>query len=173
MSGLINQVGARSGIIFSGSLLQAGTKTLSGTTGLDYEEGTFSPTPGDGIANAGYSTGDNQTFGTYTRIGNLVYIRGRITLDGSGSVGGGTVAINGLPYVSISRTTGDRGLISCFIYASASVPTNFTGASFSPPDNGRYMYLDAETSSGGRLAYSGTQLGVSGEFWFTGWYLIS
>ena len=48
MSGIINQVGAKSGII-SGTAppptgnLPAGAVTLSGTTGLDYEEGTWTP----------------------------------------------------------------------------------------------------------------------------------
>ena len=65
MSGIINQVGARSGIISGGGAASASTVTLSGTTGLDYEEGNWSPTIGNGSV---YTSGDQN----YTKIGNMV-----------------------------------------------------------------------------------------------------
>ena len=41
MSGIVSQIGARSGILDSGGLPSGGTVTQSGTTQLEYEEGTF------------------------------------------------------------------------------------------------------------------------------------
>ena len=65
MSGIINTVGARSGIISSGGSASAGTVTLSGTTGLGYEEGTFTAT------NASGSPQSQQCI--YTKIGRVVH----------------------------------------------------------------------------------------------------
>jgi len=74
MSGIINQVGARSGTISGGGSTSAGTVTLSGTTGLDYEEGEW------GLTNT-HAPSLQQCI--YTRIGNLVRCSGYFVTNAS------------------------------------------------------------------------------------------
>lgn len=62
----------------------------------DYEEGSWTPvftadTPPTGVT---YSS----RVGTYTKIGNLVYVRCTILLSSKGTGGSGTVYITGLPF---------------------------------------------------------------------------
>ena len=82
MSGLIGQVGARSGVV--------------GTTELDYEEGTFSfsiaTTSGTANLHSSHDTG------TYVKIGSMVHIQGNLGLT-SGSSGTGKLKLT-LPFVS-------------------------------------------------------------------------
>jgi hypothetical protein len=76
----------------------AGTTTSQ--TLLDYEEGTWTPVLSDGTNTATHSL----QAGTYTKIGRMVHIRGRITttsLTGTGTVAG-NIQITGLPYTSSS-----------------------------------------------------------------------
>ena len=86
MSGIINQVGARSWIFSGGGSASAGTVTLSGTTGLDYEEGTWTP---------GHSYADAANSGTYIKIGKKVFIEGWLATTASGSSGN---QFTGLPF---------------------------------------------------------------------------
>jgi len=75
MSGLINQVGSKSGIIGTGSDHRSGafgvTTTQGGTTQLDYEEGTWTPTK---VAVYGFTDGTEVFTGKYIKIGSLVYL---------------------------------------------------------------------------------------------------
>jgi len=90
MSGIINQVGARSGIISGGGSASAGTVTLSGTTGLDYEEGSWTP------AMSGVTFDTGTPTGTYTKIGRLVIAE--LTMDGTTTSGSASSVVTGLPY---------------------------------------------------------------------------
>lgn len=84
MSGIIGQLGARSGVI--------------GYTEIEYEEGTFS-----GVVKLGslpLSAG-GATYWRYTRIGNVVHIWGESTTISKGSATG-NLTITGLPYASVS-----------------------------------------------------------------------
>ena len=58
-------------------------------TSDDYEEGTWTPSLG------GTATYNNQT-GTYTKIGNMVFIRGVMFVNVLGT--GSTTTITGLPF---------------------------------------------------------------------------
>ena len=89
MSGIIGQVGAKSGIISSGGSASAGTVTLAGTTGLDYEEGTWTPT---------YSNASAATSGSYKKIGKKVFIEGWIYADGGAS----GAEFGGLPFSGVA-----------------------------------------------------------------------
>ena len=80
MSGIIGGAGSKSGVI--------------GTTELDYEEGTFTPT-GTGLLTAE---------GTYTKIGNMVSVEGRIATNDTT-----TESFGGLPYTTSTYTSGTVG----------------------------------------------------------------
>ena len=77
MSGLINQVGARSGIVGS---------TTDGTQ-LDYEEGTWTPT------NSSYAP--SSSLGRYVRIGSIVHVWGSFTSNASNT---SSTSWGGLPF---------------------------------------------------------------------------
>lgn len=62
----------------------------------DYEEGTWTPTLGG-------TTTYTQQSGLYTKIGNFVYVTGKITVNTIGT--GSTVLVSGLPFTA-SGTSG-------------------------------------------------------------------
>jgi len=68
----------------------------------DYEEGTWTPSQGAGLTVVGAFTSN----GTYTKVGRLVTIRGKI--DGATSVACSSAGIicGGLPYAVASDTAG-------------------------------------------------------------------
>jgi len=71
----------------------------------DYEEGSWTPTQGAGLTVVGAFT----STGTYTKVGNLVYVSGII--NGATSVsysGGTTIMTGGLPF-TISTASGFAG----------------------------------------------------------------
>jgi hypothetical protein len=80
----------------------------------DYEEGTWTPTLG------GTATYTLQ-HGNYTKVGNLVTVRGHITVNVIGT--GSTYQISGLPFNSSNITAGNpnaSGSISFFVSLSSS-----------------------------------------------------
>ena len=83
MSGLVGQVGARSGIVGS----------TTDSTQLEYEEGTFD------VAHGLIYT----TTGSYTKIGNTVFIRCPIK---TGTIGGLVEFSFNLPFTSASDSGG-------------------------------------------------------------------
>tara|TARA_R110002051_G_scaffold148095_1_gene220702 strand:- start:126 stop:599 length:474 start_codon:yes stop_codon:yes gene_type:complete len=108
MSGIINQVGARSGVI--------------GTTEIDYEEGTFEPTyTATSLTVSGYQDQD----GSYIKIGRLVHFQ--IFLATSGVSGGTTnsLTVTGLPFTSEGFTHYGRPPVS--VGHTASWTTIFPG----------------------------------------------
>jgi hypothetical protein len=93
MSGLIGQVGARSGVVGS----------TTDSTQLDYEEGTWTPIF-DGTGGAPTQSYAHQV-GRYIKIGNVVYATFSCKLATSGiSTGGGTGIVGGLPFNAVSVT---------------------------------------------------------------------
>ena len=65
MSGIVNQVGARSGVI--------------GSIEMDIESGTWTPVQGSKLV----TTGTFNSVGTYTKINNHVWLIGRMWASGS------------------------------------------------------------------------------------------
>jgi len=80
----------------------------------DYESGSFTPTVLFGSNNSG-TTYSSLTGGSYTKIGNVVQVTGRVRLSSKGS-GAGTVAIAGLPFAANQ----DGGLGITFIQNTGS-----------------------------------------------------
>ena len=91
MSGIIGQVGARTGVVGS---------TTDGTQ-LDYEQGTWTPVVTRTSSNP---TGPPSTTAVYTKIGDTVTVVGYIILNGF-SGGSGQWQCS-LPFTNISITTG-------------------------------------------------------------------
>ena len=85
MSGIINSAGSRSGVI--------------GTTELDYEEGTYTPT----LTGSTSGTWTMSTYSTlaYTKIGRTCYVNGQVSPDG-GSLSG-TMSVS-LPFTGSNIT---------------------------------------------------------------------
>ena len=89
--------------------------TMTSQILLDYEEGTWTPVLSDGTNTATHTV----QVGSYTKIGRMVHIKGRLTissLTGSGTVSGG-IRITGLPYTS-ANVANDFGSVK-FGFASA------------------------------------------------------
>jgi hypothetical protein len=76
MSGIIGGAGSKSGVI--------------GTTELDYEEGTWTPSA------VSLASGSPTLTGTYTKIGNFVY--GTIYISGTTTATADTTRFSGLPF---------------------------------------------------------------------------
>ena len=62
----------------------------------DYEEGTFTPGLTDGSNSV---SGDANTGGHYTKVGQLVYVTGHIKIESKGSLSG-VIRISGLPFAT-------------------------------------------------------------------------
>jgi hypothetical protein len=89
--GVGNQSPSNAGIKFPGTAVASSdANTLD-----DYEEGTWSAVVSDGTNNATMGAGGN--IGTYTKIGNMVNIRGYFEISSKGSISGG-LRITGLPF---------------------------------------------------------------------------
>jgi hypothetical protein len=90
---------AGKGIDFSATSHPAG---MTSELLADYEEGTWTPTQGAGLTVVGSFSSN----GTYTKVGRLVTIRGKV--DGSTSVActSGGIICGGLPYAVATDTAG-------------------------------------------------------------------
>ena len=101
----------------------------------DYEEGTWTPT----VANSGLTS--YTASGIYTKIGNVVYIQAKITLNTVGSASG-SMAISSLPFT----------VASGWKYANA-WRNDSTGAMGFVSTEGVYMYLISPTWTNGYVYY--------------------
>lgn len=107
MSGLIGSAGSRSGVI--------------GTTELDYEEGTWTPT----ITGQTNPTSVTTTFtnGKYTKTGRLVVCSGQVTITAPGSSTGGLFLT--LPFTAVNNDSAGPGVemvatgFLCALYGSS------------------------------------------------------
>ena len=90
----------------------------------DYEEGTFTPTLIAGTGTFGLSTAE----GTYTKVGRLVHIEGRVIVNSlsSGPSPSASVRIEGLPFAC-----GAYGAGSAYVrILSADSTEGFAGVTF-------------------------------------------
>ena len=72
----------------------------------DYEEGTWTPVL-EGASTAGTYTYDaTRTLGTYTKIGNTVFLSGSLRVSGVTSAGTGDARIGGLPFTPSTANQG-------------------------------------------------------------------
>ena len=81
----------------------------------DYEEGTWTPSLG------GTATYNTQV-GTYTKIGNIVSVRGRLVVSAIGT--GSTITVSGLPFSASGSEIGALGITNSAVLATAVVSLN-------------------------------------------------
>ena len=127
MSGIVNSTGSKSGLI-----------GVTEPTGLVYEEGTWT----GGIPNVGGPTIDLEY---YRRIGNLVWIFGRIvfaTVTGNTAHG---VGISGLPFTSKSND----------LFGGSNNGPSYTGM------NGGFKENGYNLASGKNIYFQISQVGTS------------
>ena len=142
MSGLINSAGSKSGII--------GSTEIPG----GYEEGAWTPTGAGGFISLTISG-----TGSYTKIGNIIFLRGLFTINGTGT-GSGDFSIAGLPYTTTSNGS-YRSSISCYWSNLASAVSEVTGFI---QDASKYLYFREGSTTG-----EGADLGAhidSGSYFF-------
>jgi hypothetical protein len=83
--------------------VESGGITFHGDTAAanaldDYEEGSFTPQFGSSGSNMSFTTQQ----GSYTKVGNLVYVKGYIRINTINANGSGTVYIQNLPFANSS-----------------------------------------------------------------------
>jgi len=127
----------------------AGANTLD-----DYEEGTWTPTV---TGNATYTTQSGQ----YTKIGNLVFIKGIMTISSIGT--GSPQVISGLPFSSVSEFT-----ISLSKLTNSSL--NFYSAQLRT--SGPELYISAQTALDGTITVNQSFMTNSTEVQFSGFYTV-
>lgn len=88
-------------ILPDGIRINGGSDTLEA-----YEAGDWNPELSDGTNDATLST----STGTYTRIGNMVHVRGRVTVSSLGALSGG-VRIAGLPFPVKNASSSQSGSV--------------------------------------------------------------
>lgn len=101
------------GVDFSATSDGSGTTTSEILD--DYEEGTFTPT----LQDSSNSDSEGQTYSTqngrYTKIGDKVFFKIRLTVTSIGTLTGGDEAkIAGLPFTSISGANNEGGGVATF-----------------------------------------------------------
>lgn len=139
--------------------------------GAAYEQGEFQPIWGHGLtpddAGAVYST----RTGMYTRIGNMVWVYGRMILTTEPS-GSGDICIGGLPFVvnDDDFSGNNAALIQCFV-------SNFTLAKAGvvvgrPTASTSQMVLGVQYTDGTNLSQLGNSADANNsQLTFSGWYM--
>tara|TARA_R100000329_G_scaffold149928_1_gene141600 strand:+ start:553 stop:954 length:402 start_codon:yes stop_codon:yes gene_type:complete len=128
MSGLVGQVGARSGVLGS----------TTDSTQLDYEEGTWTPSVTSGISGT-----PNSYAGTYTKIGNVVSVDFRI--GGTGMDVASYATLGGLPFTEANNKGSGWYILDGISIEGGQILV--TGSTW---------YLGAQGSSGTTTAYRGS-----------------
>lgn len=137
------------------------TKTPTGLTMDDYEEGTWVPAFGS-AGSPSYTT----QFGAYTKIGRIVYCT--IAMRATSVASAVTITLTGLPFTSVHH--GDSGQRSTLVLANgghlnalseATGKFRINGSSMSGvKGNGSTTYMTAsQMTTGGTIQFTG-------EFWY-------
>jgi hypothetical protein len=131
----------------------------------DYEEGTWTPVLNFG-GGAGVSVYSQQN-GTYTKIGNVVTVRGYIAI-GSKSAATGAATLAGLPFVTKS---GSAHYHTAYVYLSGVAITGAPMCYIDP--NASIVYLGQSNGSTGFGTITQTNFSNGGDFIFQASYLTS
>tara|TARA_S200002703_G_scaffold129215_1_gene116204 strand:+ start:182 stop:694 length:513 start_codon:yes stop_codon:yes gene_type:complete len=142
MSGLIGQVGARSGIVGS----------TTDSTQLDYEEGTWTPKLTLGNGNSIQKSGGDMTYayatGKYTKIGNIVLTDFYLQVNAA-STSNADYYVGGLPFNN--RDLGSLYTFGIQLIAHANIASAQSGVYFyeglSNSDRGHIRFQKVDSSS--------------------------
>jgi len=114
----LGQSGARfTDLYLSGGVYLGGTGSANYLQ--DYETGTWTPSMG-GTTTYYYQTGE------YTKIGNMVFLRGQVSINAIGT--GSTFTIQGLPFASKTTLNGNpAGSLTVTYYSGLAISVNYIG----------------------------------------------
>jgi len=145
-----------------------GTGTSVSLTGREqpvYETGTWTPsiTLNNGSTGITYGT----TYGTYTRIGDTVFVSGKVTLTSKGSETG-IMRLLGLPFTAYNG----GGTLDALLIGEASSFTGLTGSLSVPISKGTTEGNIRQMSSTGMSYVLDTNLTNTSVFQFSGTYKI-
>lgn len=127
----------------------------------DYEEGTWTPVVG---GNATYTT----QFGTYTKIGRMVHVTGRILINAIGS--GSTTTLSGLPFAAGGAGTVDYP-VHVGYFASLAISTIVLAGLIQGGTSG--MTFTSHSASGTTMSAGDAIFGNGTDVYFDAWYPIS
>lgn len=85
------------------------TDVLTALGSAAYSSGTWTPAfiaTGTGAVNPSVTYNTTQTTGRYTKIGEMVFVSGRITLSAMASAGTGIIVLSGLPFTVLAGQPG-------------------------------------------------------------------
>lgn len=121
----------------------------------DYEEGTWTPVL-QGSSSAGTYTYDtSRTGGSYTKVGNLVTLRGAFRVNGTTSAGSGQALIYGLPFTPqgnyAAASSWSRGVGSTFVQSGPNLSGTYGSTSIMvcPLDTLTYMEINYQSAGAG------------------------
>ena len=162
--------------------IQASSIFLGGTTSAnqldDYEEGTFTPAVVNGwgiLGGSGGGTGNASVEeGKYVRVGDIVHLYFSFKDGGSGgSFNGNTLLFYGLPFAPETDSQwGNSGQKSQILNAFSDVNASGGGEGLfcAVAQYGNTSLAMRRRVNGGTSAYTGTNLGSSGQVFVTGTY---
>jgi len=145
-----NNINLIAGITFNGDTAAANALD-------DYEEGTWTPSLG------GTAVYDETPSGTYTKIGNTVFIKGNIRVLTIGT--GNTQTITGLPFTAAAGTGGSIG-----VYYHASLATASIFIIGQVPVSTATMQFNTKAASGATMTYKAVIFQNLTDIYFSGSY---
>lgn len=152
MSGIIGGAGSRSGVI--------------GETEIDYEEGTYTV----GInGDSAVALSPASQSGKYTKIGNMVYVSGFISVDDLNNAVG-SLYITGLPFAASSGTSQQGGAV---IDASGLAITAGSTITCEIEQAASHAYLQNWDVTTGTSYFQTSELSADGSISFTMTYTMS
>jgi len=131
-------------------ILSTGGITFNGDTATanaldDYEEGTFTPTLTSGITSPTYNT--TYTKGHYTKIGNIVRVHLRLTLNG-GTANSSQVYFGGLPFTCFNT---DDQYVTCTHYVNKSTDSGTIMKPLIFPNSSSIRFYSQESDGVGEI----------------------
>jgi hypothetical protein len=131
----------------------------------DYEEGTWTPVLQGSSTSGTYTYDTVRTGGTYTKIGNTVYIRGVIRVTGTTSAGSGDANIANLPFPS-AAAHGSWGRLPGSLAVQAG-PTLTSSSIFVHTDDAGSSYLGVGIQgTASWTAATVAEVGTTNAIWF-------
>ena len=99
-------VASGQGVDFSAT--SSGSGTMTSELLADYEEGTWTPTQGTGLT----VVGTFSSSGSYTKVGRMVTVRGRVSGSTSVSIVANSELCGGLPFTGTTGVEAEEGALT-------------------------------------------------------------